>query len=246
MVAKPGFRLLMVCWLVLIAGQMARADEPLASRQEQIEDMDLVQMEQLLQRHKQFHAFKPEERERCRSLDRAIENDPDGDELRRVLDRYYDWLKTLSSYQLMELRKLSPEERIERIKTLQQEQGLQERRRSGFRRFGPGFDGFGNMPEQISPDDKRVLLEWTAEYAAGHEDAFTESLPGPMREKLRRELAQVGDPGARMQVLFWRMWLRRQLDAPEKPIPDINDDWPRLVASLSAKMRENLEALPKD
>ena len=248
MVAKPGFYVLIVCSLVLMPGPSARADEPVASRQKRIENMDLVQKEQLLQRHKQFHAFKPEERERFWSLHRDIENDPDRDELRRVLDRYYDWLKTLSSYQLMELRKLSPEKRVEKIKTLQQEEHLRGhgRGRFGFGRFGPGFDRYGKMAEQISSHDKQALLQWTVEYAARHEDAFIENLPEPVREKLQLELGRIGDSRDRMQVLFWRMWLRRQLDDPEDPIPDQDDDWPRLLATLSPQMLEPLEALPED
>jgi hypothetical protein len=42
------------------------------------------------------------------------------------------------------------------------------------------------------------------------------------------------------------MWLRRQLDDPEKPLPDLDDQWPRLLAALSPQMREALESLPKN
>ena len=246
MVDKPGLGLLIVCLLSLIPGHIARADEPPASRKEQIENMDLAQKEQLLHRHKQFHAFKPEERERLRDLHRDIENDPDRDELRRVLDRYYDWLKTLSSYQLMELRKLSCEERIERIKTLQQEEHVPGRGRGrfGYGRFGPGFDRYGKMADEIGSPDKEALLEWAAEYAARSEDGFFESLPAPIREQVQRELSTIDDSRNRGHVLFWRMWLRRQLD--EKPLPDVDDDWPRLLAALSPQTRKTLEALPKD
>ena len=248
MVDRPVFHLLIVCSLSLIPGHMVRADEPFASRRERIEKMDAAQKEQLLQRHRQFHAFKPEEREQLRNLHRDIENDPNRDELRRVLDRYYDWLRTLSSYQLMELRKLSHEERIERIKTLQQEERVPGRGRGrfGYGRFGPGFDRYGKLAEQISPPDRKALLDWTARYAARYEDTFTRSLPDSIRKRLQQELGQVGDSRDPMQVLFWRMWLRRQLDDPDNPLPDIDDDWPRLLAALSPQMRKTLEALPED
>lgn len=243
MVAKPAFRLLILCSLGLVPGHVARADEPLASRRERIEDMNLVQKEHLLQLHKQFQTFKPQERERLRNLHHDIEKDPGCDELRRVMDRYYDWLKTLSSYQLMELRKLSPEERIQRIKTLQQEKHDPGRGRG---RPGYGrFDRYGKTAEQVNPSDRKALLDWTARYAARYEDTFTQSLPDPVREKLQQELGRIGDSRDRMQVLFWRMWLRRQLDDPDKPLPDIDDDWPRLLAALSPQTLEAQAALPE-
>lgn len=247
---RRGFHLIIVCLLVLgpIPGGIVRADEPPAARRQRIENMDAVQKEQLLHRHKQFHGFKPEEREQLRNLHRDIENDPNRDELRRILDCYYDWLKTLSSYQLMELRKLSCEERIERIKTLQQKEQVPDRgrRRFGIGRFGPGFDRYVKLAEQISPPDRKAMLAWTAKYAARHEDTFTQSLPDSVWGQLQRELGRVGDSAERMQVLFWRMWLRRQLDAPEKPLPDLDDDWPRLLGALSVPTRDSLEALPEE
>ena len=237
-----------LCWLGLIPGHVARADEPPASRRERIEKMNEAQKEQLLHRHKQFHAFEREEQERLRDLHRDIENDPGRDELRRVMDCYYDWLKTLSSYQLMELRKLSHEERIERIKTLQKEEHVPGRGRGrfGYGRFGPGFDRYGKQAEQISVPDRKALLDWTAKYAARREDTFGQSLPDSVREQLQQELGQIGDSRDRMQVLFWRMWLRRQLDDPGNPLPDRDDDWPRLLSALSPQMLEPLEALPED
>jgi hypothetical protein len=247
MVDKPGFGLLIVCLLSLIPGRIARADEPFASRRQRIEKMDSAQKEQILRRHKQFHAFKPEDREQLRNLHRDIENDPDRDELRRVLDRYYDWLKTLSSYQLMELRKLSPEERIERIKVLQQEKHVSGRSRGrfGYGRFSPGFDRYGKMAGEIGARDREALLQWAAEYAARSEDAFFESLPDVLREQVQRELSTIDDSRNRAHVLFWRMWLRRQLDDPKEPLLHIDDDWPRLLEALSPSTRETLEALPK-
>lgn len=247
MSGKPGFRFLIVCGLALIPGHVARADEPLASRRERIETKDLLQKKQLLERHKQFQAFTPNERERLRNLHREIESDSDRDELRQVMNRYYDWLKTLSSYELMELRKLSPEERIERIKALKRKDRARERgrERGEFRRFVPGFDRYNKMVQQISSHDKRAMLRWTAEYAAGHEDAFIESLPETSRRRLQRELDGISDSSGRMQVLFWRIWLRRQLDNLGNPLPE-DDDWPRLVAALSLQAREILQRLPKD
>ena len=243
MVDRPGLLLIIASSLVLACADTAPAEEPFAARRERIENMDAAQKEHLFQRHKQFHAFTPEEQERFRELHRDVEHDPDCDELRRVMNRYYDWLKTLSSYQLMELRRLPAKERIERIKKLQQEQRGHGRGRPGYGRFGLGF---GKTAEKISPADKEALLKWIAEYAARHEDAFTERLPESAREGLRRELGKIDDSQKRLQILFWRIWLRRQLDDPKKPIPGIDDDWPRLLEAFSPETRRALESLPKD
>ena len=248
MLDRPAFFLLIVCWLGLSPGHAAGADEPVALRRQRIEEMDLVQKKQLLQRHKQFHAFESEERERLRNLHLAIENDPSRDELRRVMDCYYDWLKTLSSYQYMQLRKLPPQERIERIKTIQQEGRAPGHGRGRFRygRFGPGFDRYRMTAEQIAPPDRKALLDWAAAYAARHEDTFIESLADSARQKLRQELSLIADSRNRMQVLFWQIWLRRQLDDPDKPLPDKDDDWLGLTASLSPQMLETLKELPEE
>ncbi len=249
MIGRPGSHLIFAVFLVLVCGDTARADEPSEARRERIENMDAAQKEQLSQRHKQFHDdFDKQERERFRELHRDVEHDPDCDELRRVMDRYYAWLKTLSSYQLMELRKLPAQERIERIKELQQQQRSHGKGRGRFGpgRFGPGFDRVSKMSEQIDPVDKEAFLEWIAEYAARYEDAFTKNLPESSRQRLQRELSKVDDSQKRLQVLFWRMWLRRQLDDHEKPLPGIDDDWSGLLKALSPETRKALEVLPED
>lgn len=133
-----------VCWLVFVtgitvfvsepAGAMAAEDSPdlpdsLAARRERIEEMPQPERDRLLRNQERFEHLSSAEQSRLRTLHAELSHDPEAEQLREVMRRYQDWLKTLSASQRAELPKLSSAERIERIKKWQADEHKRARRR---------------------------------------------------------------------------------------------------------------------
>lgn len=103
--------------------------DTLAARRERIEAMSQPELDRLLRNQERFEHLPPEEQSRLRTLHTELSRDPHAEELRQVMQRYQQWLKSLSASQRAELPKLSSAERIERIKKWQAEEHKQARRR---------------------------------------------------------------------------------------------------------------------
>jgi hypothetical protein len=101
---------------------VARADDSPEARREQIESMTPAEKKTLLRRQEQFAGLKPAEQQRIRQLYEDLQHDPQGDELRKVMERYHKWLMTLSLYERDELLRLEPAERLKRIERLRGEE----------------------------------------------------------------------------------------------------------------------------
>ena len=254
--APCGPVVLAAAWLCFFGADPARTEEPLAARRAEIEKMDLLQKQQLLQRYERFANLSPEKQAQLRLLNEQIKRHPKSDELQRVVHRYYDWLNTLTSYQRAELLHLDPEKRIERIEAFKKEQARQEAARVGL----PDDLGFERIKEQLlqeskdpryqgvehlSVEDVEGLLRWMDEVMGRRKSPFLENLPRDRKERVQRELANVRDtPGRR--AFFALMWLRWQLQNPEKLPPGIETELAGLHAKLSSTTRQWLQSMPED
>ncbi len=66
-----------------------------------------------------FSAYKPDEQKRLRQLHEQIQEDARCEELRGIMERYYEWYKLLPAFSRDELTDSSPDEqRIKLIKKL--------------------------------------------------------------------------------------------------------------------------------
>jgi len=118
--------------LVLASGQapfvlgvrVARG-ETVEEAREKLESLSPEARHELLQKKERFDQLKMEERERMRNLHASITHSPNCDRLTGTLERYHQWLMTLTPLQRDELVSLPPEKRIERIKEIQKEQQKQ-------------------------------------------------------------------------------------------------------------------------
>jgi len=195
------------------------AEDSLTQRRQRIETMTVAEKEQLRRRQEQFAAFSPAEQQRLRRLHQQLQRDPDADQLRRVLDGYCRWLKTLPPHRQAELLELEGAERIKRIKRLCREQA------------GRG--------KRLGPEDTEGLLRWMQEYASRHEARLTEALPEARRQQLNKL-----NPQARRRMVTWLMWQRWQMPGPGKPPRPDDDDLADLRSKLSAATRKRLEGKP--
>ncbi len=224
-----------------------RASEGLDDRRALLEALSPAEKEELLAHQKRFLRLEPAEQQRLRELHAKIEEDPQGAELRRVMQSYYDWLKPLPFWQQAELNDNDrpTAQRIVAIKKVLEEQRRRNVGRLGFGEIaradwrGSGFTPSGGGP-RLNPQDVEGLLEWIGDYARRQGPQFLEKLP----ESKRRELEQLsrGKDDVRRNEILGMMWLRWQLDHPANRLAVGPRDLAELRAKLSPETRSRLES----
>lgn len=199
----------------------ATPDESFVQRRQRVEGMSPDEKARLLRLQERFDALAPSRQQQLRRLDESLQEAADAAELRQIMRRYCEWLKTLPSYTRAELVEMKPGDRVESVKTRWQAEARSERKR-------------------ISDKDAAVLLQWIREYATRNEPQFVESLPESQRKKLN-DLS----PPMRHRMVFWEMWQQWQSEGPGKPpFGMTDDDLTRLRGDLSPELRKRLESLP--
>ncbi len=234
----------------LAAGVSAHAEESLADRRERIEKLSPASKQELLDHQEKFLKLDTAERERLRRLSRELEEDPRGAELRLVMQRYYDWLKTLPPYQRAQLRELPPEQRVKRIQALLDDQSRKAGRGEAWGELARRESRAGDLPgmpkrasKRLDPADMEGLFAWMDDYAKRHTDQMLEKLPPKDRERVRQELTRVTDPVRRQELIGW-IWLWWQLDNRGRQ-PSISDrELADLRSKLSPATREKLQSRP--
>lgn len=227
-----------------------RAEDRPADRRAQIESLPAAQKQELWENEKRLLNLDRAERDRLRQLSREVEADPEGPELRRVMQRYYDWLKTLPPYQRAELQGLSPEDRVRRIQAILADQSRKAGRggvwgeyarrewRSGSYPSGPK-----RPPSRLDPADWEGLFTWLDGYVRSHTKEILEKIPPAHRDRVQKELAQRTDPVRRQELIGW-IWLWWQLDSRGK-FPSLSErEVADLLSKLSPATRKKLESLP--
>ena len=194
-----------------------RAEESYAEQRARLEAMSAEEKEQLQRKKERFEALSASEQDRLRRLHSAIASEPESAELLAVMERYNEWLKTLSSAVRAELLSLPPDERIKRIKDLKQEQ---ERQR--FREFA------NNLPEQ----DMNVVYSWMEDFVGRHAEEFLRRVP----PEYRRRIEQSEEAERRKALMAGLLWRRLGDDSPKPTEADVE----RLLPQLSQETRKEL------
>jgi hypothetical protein len=253
---KPGamFRISTIAAVFLLAAlgtlaATALADEMLDARRARVERMDPAAKTQLLRRLESFQRMTAGEQERLRQLHRQLESDPQAGDLRAVLQRYYEWLKTLKPYQKAELAELAPQERIERIKRLRQEQARREAKRASNEELARTERLKRLLQEQtpkggkrLNQDDVEGLLRWMVAYLDANAEKLVDRLPPGPRQEHRRQLASVKEPERRREIAA-AVWLRTQAAQPGKLPVLTAAELTSLRKALSPSTRRSLETL---
>jgi hypothetical protein len=203
----------------------AAADEPesLAARRQRVRAMSAADKEELQRAEERFADLDAAERQRLWKLQDDLQQAADGAQLRSVMRRYHEWLKTLSAYGRAELAELEPAGRIAWI-----QRRLEEERTH-------------RAARPPSSKDMDKLLQWMKEYAASHESQLLAALS----EAERKELG--GSQPMRARRAFWQAWQHWQAAEPGQLPAMVSDkDLASLRARLSPEVRERLEAIPPD
>jgi len=235
----------------MIVPTPARADDSLDQRRRQIEAMSPQDQALLRERQERFARLSPEEQERLRRLHDEIDEAPDAEQLRQIMERYYEWYKALPPYQRAELNELPPAERVKRIKALKQEMARKAAKRPApedatraprLRKLLEEQYKSGKRP---GPQDVEALSRWIEAYASARALRLLDDLPEPRRAELHEELARIKDPARRREVAGLK-WLEWQLNNPGKLPPLGEKELADLRAKLTPPTRQRLEAMPPD
>jgi hypothetical protein len=188
---------------------------------EDIEKLPPEEKAALLQKKERFDALSPEKQAQMRELDAQIAASQQSKQLYSTLDRYHEWLKTLTSAQRVELLELPTDERVERIKDLMQEQERKRLRDLGGR--------------QLPEADTDAIFKWLEDYMHKNEEQFLERLPKDFAAKLRSS-----DEVSRRRSLMRGIIMRGPRG--EFPLPT-RDDLERLLPTLSQPTRQVFESV---
>ena len=135
--------------LVMLTALMGHAQETESQRAARIEAMSDADKLALRNKLERFDRLPTDERQRLLNMNAQLEQRPDGRELREVMHRYYDWLKTINSGQRLELQELPIQERIAEIKRIMADQ---ERRRF--------FELMQNFMKDIKAEEFDAIHQW--------------------------------------------------------------------------------------
>jgi len=129
----------------------AADDDGLAERKARIDQLDDTAKDQLRQKAERFAKLEAAEQERMRALHEQIEAAPDRAQLEATMQRYSEWLATLTPVQRAELADLEPQARVEKIKQLRDKQADQS-------------------SKQLSQQDVVAFSKWFVERLVAHKD----------------------------------------------------------------------------
>lgn len=194
-----------------------------ANRQE-VAKMTPAEKEELNEKYEKFLALPAQQQEQLRLLHQQLEIDPTGDRLRRVMQRYYDWLKNLNTREQGGLLALTSDaDRLAMITKLKQEQETQAAKLSG--------------GSHITRPDLQVISDWVKKYATAHEAELRKEPPQ------RSHGAPFGGPGEQghermAQNRAWWIWTRDK--TPPLSAEEIDD----LATHLSPKPRAAITSQP--
>ena len=223
LLALASLALLVGC---VFAPRVSAADETLQQRRVRLEQLSDAEKMRLLQKKRRFDELSPEEQDRLRDLHQALSADPQSERLRGVLERYSEWLKTLTSVERAELAKLPAEQRVTHVKDLIEAQDA--------KRFRMMFKG------QLSPGDSGAIRKWVDDFVAGHAADILAALPDD--NPRLAELKSAYDPEKHGQFLRFLVF---RSDVPGIPKPDKQDE-AGLRKLLSQEARGFLDKAPSD
>lgn len=206
-----------------VGRQVAAADSVELQRQ-RIQALADREKDELRRKLERFHAMSPQEQQRIRQLHADLESDPQGAQLRQILERYNGWLRTLTPTQTAELVDLPVDERIKAIKSQLQKQEMLN--------VGPLAGA------KLKSSDVEAIVSWLDDFIQRNEATIRSEMP---RESFgdfeHRFLSRIEDPKRRRLVLY-SSYLRRP--PSERTVRPSEDDLRQLQAKLSGEAQAEL------
>jgi hypothetical protein len=171
---SAALRWLLAILMPLLAWGAARAKgaDNLTTRRDEIASMQPAQQQELLRKQERFSALPKEDQDRLRKLQAEIDADPSAKELHQVLERYHEWLKTLTPTQRAELADMPPDKRVEQIQRIQRQQHSSRER--------------ARQAELLSRQDVHEVVKWTEEIAWKHKDLLVSQMSDTQRRAFEK------------------------------------------------------------
>lgn len=201
----------------------ACAEETLTERRTRLKQLAPDELWQLAVKQERFQQLPTARQADLRKFHGELQNDPQADKLQEILNRYHEWLQTLPAAQRAELLSLSAEERVTRIRKIQQDRQKEDERRNA--------DG-----RAIDPADQKAILDWLDRLAIRHEAEFSQNL----NPRFKEFLEQIKDERRRRLMLISSA-LRTRGES-SKPWSPSADEVQELVSQLSPKLQRDLES----
>jgi hypothetical protein len=201
-----------------IAPQQAAGSqsEELAARQTRIAGLDAGKQQDLLRKFERFEALSAAEQQRLRDLQAQITADPHSQQLLLVLERYHEWLKTITTPQRAKLAELPAKERVDQIEAIQRERRDAQRL------------------EPLNRQDMREIGRWIDELVERHRKELVAGIPQRYREWYNRQT----DADAKRMALVFRLFGRSRGDEQDSKVTE--QDVQRLTEKLSDSARAEL------
>lgn len=201
----------------------ASAEESLEERRARLKQLAPDELWQLAIKQERFQQLPPTRQAELRKFHGDLQIDPQTEKLQEILNRYHEWLQTLPAAQRAELLSLSAEERVARIRKIQQDrQKEDERRQAGGR--------------SIDPADQKIILDWLDQLAIRHEAEFSQN----SNPRFKEFLDQITDERRRRLMLIGSA-LRTRGEA-NKPWSPSSTEIQELISQLSPALRRDLES----
>lgn len=207
--------------LALVAPLAARAEGKQAARLQRLKSMSALEKDRLKANQERFASLPVEQQEQIRQLEERLESDPRGTELRDVMLRYYEWMRSLSSAERAALNSLPEAERIAKIRTMLQEQESERLRELA--------------KESLTPEDVEQVKAWLLDLFQRRKPELLRELPPHVREKL----TESNDP--RHLMHFVNHLRDRDRTKPPPLLDELQagpEDRERLLGKLSNQARE--------
>jgi len=217
---------LVMAWVLTLCTSLparAASSEELAARREQVAGMQPADQQELLRKFERFRALPREEQQRLRALQESIDADPRSKELHEVLDRYHEWLKTLTPAERADLADLPPKERVEKVQRIQQRQQAARER--------------AHQAELLTRTDVREIIRWAEALAWKHREQLISQMP----EKYRKSVAK-SSTERQKQMLPRTLFFARRPGGSSRLTLVEEGDVDRLAKKLSPAAKDELMA----
>jgi hypothetical protein len=167
----------------------------IGARRSLVESLSAADKLDLRSQYDHFDALSEHQQQALRQFHDELAADPHSAQLRRVMERYYDWLKSLSRVDRAELEdEENSQKRIELVKQLHQTQEGQV-----FARLLGG-----SQPYVLNDADNEAVLAWMRKHAVAHADELDEEAAKDRRADSGKA---EGRPRRRPpMILAWQMW----------------------------------------
>ncbi len=225
---------LTVVAVVLATALNGHSQETTSERVARIEAMSAADKSELRLKLERFEKLSTDERKRRIALNESLEEHAEGEQLREVMHRYYDWLKTISSVERLKLQELPLDERITEIKRIiatQERKQFEEFTRDAFRDIKPKREDF------------QAIRTWFDQWLNSHKDEILAVEP-KLYERipwLKDRLEDASDD--RKLFVIW-VWMFRVPDV--KAIMPSDEDFQQLADQLDQETQKKLESEPPD